>query len=176
MACYEPLYLEIKHLNSVFKGEISNIEDILKKEIISENFELGNEQYDDDIIYRCTEPGRETEITCSYSRRLNVGNDFNDYECIQEEIDFFKEGNHSIFIKNRYVVKVKFLEDNLDKVKEIIINARNRINKNKKIIALEFKTLREGNEIINIFRQSPDIKHEIYFAYKVLRDYISKGL
>ena len=173
---YKELFLESKHLGSVFNGEISPLAESLKREIIGENFKLGKEQFDDDIIYRYTEPGKITGITASYIRRLKVGSDFNDYTSVLEEIDFFKDANHSIFIKNRYVVKCKFFEDDLSKVKEKVLKTRNDINQAKKIISLEFKTLNKEKEVMAIFRGSPDIKHEIYFAYKVLRDYISKGL
>ena len=98
---YEELYLENKYLSEVLKGNIANLGDILKKEIIGENFSLLNSEFDGDSnsILRVSETGKLTGITTSYIRKIIDGNEFNNWEKVKEEIDFYKDANHSIFLK-----------------------------------------------------------------------------
>ena len=169
---YEELYLENKYLSEVLKGNIANLGDILKKDIIGENFSLLNPEFDGDSnsIYRVSEPGKLTGITTSYIRKIIDGNEFNNWEKVKEEIDFYKDANHSIFLKKDYLVKVFFSGDS-KKISDIIKMTK-KIFKN-----ISFELDRPNNEEFDIrFGRSSNMKHEIYFAYKVLRDYISKGL
>lgn len=171
MGPYEPLWLETKYLDNVLKGNITPLDNILKKEIFDENFELGSAKFDDNIIYRTSKPGNITGITLSYSRRLKPKkDDFNHYEDVIEEIDFFKDGNHSIFVKGDWLVRLRFLEKDMNKFRKLLFKTRDRVNTPKKIISIDPVILKD--EVRAEFRGSPDIKHEIYFAYKVLSDFL----
>jgi len=162
---------KVEYIELFFERDLNKVFNRLSEE----EFKFGEPEAIDNLVYRLTEPGKKTGIHAGYKRILEIdyGN-INNWQDINELIDFFKDDNHARFTKGKYKAIFEFKGTKED-IKKSINSVRIQFKGMRKPISFELEN--KDNASFVKFSNSLNIIDEIYFTYKVLQNYLtSKGL
>ena len=141
---------KVEYIELFFERDLNKVFNRLSEE----EFKFGEPEAIDNLVYRLTEPGKKTGIHAGYKRILEIdyGN-INNWQDINELIDFFKDDNHARFTKGKYNAIFEF-KDTREEIKKSINCVRNKFKVMRKPISFELET-KDNFGLIEYPNQTP---------------------